>query len=70
LRRDKNLNKESLPLIIALVLPIIFVLLIILYYYGIDLTKFLRQFPIIYYIIMVPIILGFTVAIIKWLRPD
>ena len=64
------MNRESLPLIFALVIPIIFVSLILLYYYGIDLTLFLRKFPLIYYIIMVPIILGFTVAIIKWLRPD
>jgi len=64
------LNRESLPLLIALVIPIVFVSIVILYYYGIDLTLFLRRFPLIYYIIMVPIILGFTVAIIKWLRPD
>lgn len=64
------MNRESLPLILAVVVPIIFVLVVILYYYGIDLTLFLRKFPLIYYIIMVPIVLGFLVAIIKWLRPD
>jgi len=64
------LNRESLPLILALVIPILLVLVVILYYYGFDITLFLRKFPIIYYIIMAPIILGFTVAIIKWLRPD
>ena len=64
------MNKESLPLIIALLVPISLAAIFILYYCGYDLTLFLRQIPIIYYIIIFPIALGFTVGIIKYLRPD
>ena len=64
------MNKESLPLIFAVLGPVILITLIILYYYGYDLTLFLRQIPIIYYIIIFPIALGFTVGVIKYMRPD
>lgn len=63
-------NKESLPLIIALLVPILLVLVILLYYYGYDITLFLRRIPLIYYVIILPIALGFTVAIIKYMKPE
>lgn len=63
-------NKESLPLIMALFVPILLVLVILLYYYGYDITHFLRRIPWIYYVIILPIALGFTVAIIKYMKPD
>jgi hypothetical protein len=63
-------NRESLPLIGALLVPIVLVLIILLYFYGYDLTLFLRKIPLIYYIIIFPIALGFTVGIIKVMRPD
>jgi hypothetical protein len=64
------MNRESIPLIFAIFLPMFFVSSILLYHYGYDLTKYLRQFPVIYYIIIFPIALGFIVAIVKYLRPD
>jgi hypothetical protein len=64
------MNRESLPLIIALIVPFILVLIIILFYYGYDITIFLRQFPLIYYIVIVPIALGFVVGVVKFVRPD
>lgn len=63
-------NRESLPLIAALLVPIILVSIILLYFYGYDITLFLREINIIYYIIIFPIALGFTVAIVKYVRPD
>jgi hypothetical protein len=63
-------NRESLPLILALLVPILLVSVILLYYYGYDITLFLRRIPLIYYVIVLPIALGFTVAIIKYMRPD
>jgi len=63
-------NKESLPLILALLVPILLVAVILLYYYGYDITLFLRRIPWIYYVIVLPIALGFTVAIIKYMKPD
>jgi hypothetical protein len=64
------MNRESLPLIGALLVPCILVLIIIMFYYGYDITSFLRQFPLIYYIVIVPIALGFVVGVIKFIRPD
>ena len=64
------MNRESLPLIVALLLPVALVLIILLSYYGYDITLFLRKFPLIYYIIILPIALGFCVAIVKFVRPD
>jgi len=63
-------NRESIPLILALLVPFILVGIILLYYYGYDITLFLRKIPIIYYIVMIPIFLGFTVAIAKYARAD
>lgn len=64
------MNRESIPLIIALLIPIILVILIVLYMYGHDITKFLRELNILYYIVIIPFILGFLVIIIKWIRPN
>ncbi len=63
-------NRESLPLITALFFPILLVFVILLYYYGYDITLFLRRIPWIYYVIILPIALGFSVAIIKYMKPD
>ncbi len=63
-------NRESLPLILGLSIPVILVSIILLYNYGYDITIFLRKIDIMYYIIILPIALGFTVGIIKFMRPD
>jgi len=63
-------NRESLPLIMALFLPILLVFVILLYYFGYDITLFFRRIPWIYYVIILPIALGFSVAIIKYMKPD
>jgi hypothetical protein len=63
-------NRESLPLILGLLIPLILAGIILLYYYGYDVTLVLRQIPLIYYVIIFPIALGFTVAIIKYMKPD
>ena len=64
------MNRESLPLICALLIPIALVSLILLNYYGYDIILFFRKFNILYYIVIFPIVLGFIVIIVKWLRPD
>jgi len=63
-------NKESLPLILTLLVPVILVLIVLLYYYGYDITEFFRRLNILYYIVLIPIVLGFFVAVIKYMRPD
>ena len=63
-------NKESLPLIIGLILPIFLVLAIILYFYGYDITYIFRKINLIYYIIILPIGLGFTAGIIRYMKTN
>jgi hypothetical protein len=67
-----KLNRESLPLILALLIPVGLVLIILFYYYGYgdNLFNFIFGIPLIYYVIIVPIVLGFLVAIAKWIRAD
>lgn len=62
-------NKESLPLVMGLLIPIALVVIILLYIYGYDITKSLRDIDLIYYIIILPITLGFTASIIKYIKP-
>jgi len=64
------MNRESLPLIFALLIPIALVSIVVLFYYGYDITLFFRKIDLIYYITILPIALGFIVAIVKWMRPD
>ena len=64
------MNRESLPLIFALLIPILLVLFIILYYYGYDITTTFRKIPILYIIVLIPIALGFIAGIAKWMRQN
>ena len=63
-------NRESVPLILALLVPFILLGLVLLYYYGYDITLFLRQIPLVYYIAIIPIALGFTAILAKYARSD
>lgn len=60
------MNREALPLILAIFAPIILVSLIMIHINGYDLTSFFRKIDLIYYIIIVPIALGFMAAILKY----
>jgi hypothetical protein len=64
------MNKEALPLIIVILVPLIFVFLILTYIYIYDFTKFLREIEPIYYIILLPFILGAIAGIIKIKKPQ
>jgi len=59
-------NREALPLIIGLFIPVVLVLIIFLYKSGYDFISLLEKIPILYYIIIFPIIIGFIFTIIKW----
>jgi energy-coupling factor transporter transmembrane protein EcfT len=61
------MNREAVPLLIGIMLPILFVALIVLYLYGYDITVYLKKIDIIYYIVLIPFALGFLV-IIFWFR--
>ena len=64
------MNRESLPLICALLIPIALVLLILINYYEYDIISFFLNINILYYIIIFPIVLGFVVIIVKFCRPE
>ena len=58
------MNREALPFILALSIPVALVSLVLLQIYGYDLTSFFRELDIIYYIIILPLALGFIVTIL------
>lgn len=59
------MNREALPFIFALSIPLFLVSLILLYFYGYDITLFFRELDVIYYIIVLPIALGLLLAIMN-----
>ena len=63
------MNRESLPLIVGILIPVLLLLVILLYYYGIDLTEILLKIDVMYYLIILPFVLGFLVIIVKFARP-
>lgn len=65
-----KVNRESLPLVLALLVPVILVVIVLLYYYGYDITEFIRNLDLLYQIIIIPFVLGFIVVIVKWMRPS
>ena len=64
------MNRESVPLIVGLIVPILLVFFILLYYFGYDITEIFRRVDLIYYIIIIPFVLGFTVVIIKLVKRE
>ena len=60
----EQMNREALPFILALSIPIVLVFLILIQIYGYDLTSFFRELDIIYYIIILPLGLGFIVTLL------
>ena len=59
------MNREALPLIVAIIAPIVIVTFILLYFYGYDFTILLRRIDLIYYIILFPFVLGLTIAFLR-----
>jgi len=64
------MNRESLPLIGALLIPIALVSFIFINVYRYDLISFFMKINVLYYIIIFTFVFGFIVIIVKWLRPD
>jgi len=63
------MNREALPLIIGILVPVIVVVIIVLYISGYDITEYLRKIDIIYYIIVLPFGLGLLAAILWFRKP-
>ena len=64
------MNREALPFIIVILTPLILVLLVLIYLYGFDFTKILLQIDLIYYIIVLPFVLGLLAALLKMRKPE
>ena len=64
------MNREALPLILAILVPIVLVSIVLLYVYGyeylFDIIVLLRKIDLIYYIIILPFALGLLAALLKW----
>ena len=63
------MNKEAVPLILAIIIPIALVFIILLYFYGYDFTFYLKKIDLIYYIILLPFVLGAIAALLKLKKP-
>lgn len=63
------MNREALPLIIGILIPIILVVLIVLYISGYDITTYLRRINIIYYVVLIPFGLGLLAALLWFRKP-
>jgi hypothetical protein len=64
------MNREVVPLIIGILIPIVLVSLIVLYLSGYDITIYLRRINIIYYLLTIPFALGLLAAIIWYRKPQ
>ncbi|MCX6665501.1 MAG: hypothetical protein NT038_05510 [Euryarchaeota archaeon] len=64
------MNREVLPLILAILLPIVFVVVLFLYFSGyIDgIVTSLKTTDLIYYVILIPFCLGFLAVMMKWMK--
>jgi len=65
----RDMNREALPLIVGILVPMILVGLIVLYFSGVDITLYLRKINIIYYILVLPFGLGLLVVIFWFRKP-
>ncbi len=63
------MNREAVPLIIGILIPVLLVGGIVLYLSGYDFTVFLKKINIVYYLVIIPFVLGFLV-IILWFRRE
>jgi len=63
------MNREAVPLIVGILIPIVLVVLIVLYVSGYDITEYLRKIDLIYYVIVLPFGLGFLAAILWFKKP-
>lgn len=63
------MNREALPLILGLSIPIIAVALIVIYIMGVDYLSILLRVEPIYYIVLIPFVLGVAAAAM-WLKKN
>jgi hypothetical protein len=64
------MNREVVPLIVGILVPVVLVAFIVLYLSGYDFTIYLRRINIIYYLLILPFALGLLAAIIWYRKPQ
>jgi hypothetical protein len=65
----RTMNREAVPLIVGILIPIVIVVFIVLYVSGYDITEYLRKIDLIYYVIVLPFGLGLLAAILYFKKP-
>jgi hypothetical protein len=65
----RGMNREAVPLLVGIFVPIVVVAVIVLYISGYDITANLRKIDIIYYIIVFPFGLGLLAAVLYYRKP-
>jgi hypothetical protein len=65
----RKMNREAWPLIIGILVPILLVGLIVLYVSGYDITVYLRKVNLIYYLMILPFVLGLLVIVLWFRKP-
>lgn len=58
-------NREAVPLILGLCIPLALVLIVVIQFYGIDFISYIISLDYLYYIAIFPIILGLVIAVIN-----
>ena len=58
-------NREAVPLIVGLCIPLTLVLILVIQFYGIDFISYIISLDYLYYIAIFPIILGLVIAIMN-----
>ena len=56
-------NREAVPLVIGLCIPLTLMIIVLIQFYGIDFISFIKSVDVLYYIAIFPILLGLFVAI-------
>ncbi len=63
------MNREAVPLIVGILIPVVLVGCIVLYLSGYDFTTYILKIDLIYYVIIVPFGLGLLAAILWFRKP-
>ena len=56
-------NREAIPLVIGLCIPVVLLIFIIVQLYGVDFISFMITLDYLYYVALFPILLGLVIAI-------
>jgi hypothetical protein len=64
-RKVDSMNKEAVPLIVGLMIPLLLLGVLAVRWYGLDIIGLLQSVDPLYYIVMFPIALGLVIALVN-----